>query len=123
MRPPWWPTTPVTVELDDGAEVTVTPCLRCGHPTIPQYTAKKRPETRILGRRMSARGLCFRCYEQVRPTDEWDDYLPRGYERGELLAEWERLHALGETVESAAPRLGLSVRGLETALYRARRAA
>lgn len=94
------------------------PCRCCGVPLHHRYHQPHRTPT---SRRHEARGLCNSCYLLRTRDGTVIDYPRATLPRDDLLDDWVLLRDVTNT-HTAASRLGLTLEGFRTALYRARRA-
>ena len=69
--------------------------------------------------RVAARSLCERCYRVVSRSGHLDEWPTQAQRTSALLDDWQWLATTGETVTSAAHRLGMSPAALDRALHRA----
>lgn len=99
-----------TLDLYDPQRAPVTDVIDC--PRCGQVAAR------------GSRGLCARCYKQVRVTDELYDWAPLVHRREDVLEDWALLRSADPTitVPQAAARIGIGHHALIAHLLRARAA-
>lgn len=105
-------------------------CLVCAVPLVGTYTwATMTPEKRVGKAVHQGKSLCQKHYSRARrhgspvaPRPAWKPRPPRtaSLPAEEILEEWVTLRRSGESVASAAERLGVTYAALDKLLWRAR---
>jgi hypothetical protein len=93
------------------------PCARCSR----SICNRRGREVGGVGQH-AGRGLCWRCYRRSRDDGTLIDYAPRSRRNDDVIEEWLELNMLGvREIREAAPRMGMTIKALDKALYRARK--
>jgi len=109
------------VDTAEKAIATAKRCGQCAQPMIYADYVRRFPELLERGFvRVGGRGLCKTCYSHAQRTGQFGDDV-RGRSAEEVLEDWEMLRDDGESLENAARRMGMTVKALDKALYRARK--
>lgn len=98
-------------------DVPIHTCRTCGRTMVTRHQRRRFPVLRQHAT-LNTRELCSACYARAQRAGELER-IKRSAD--EVLDDWALMRDDGESVESAAQRMGMTRSALDKALYRARK--